>query len=58
MGGIPNKVAGVLEEEYLIRKEERSGDQWYQLYHDRLIKVIKDSNKKWYEQTERKSTGF
>ena len=50
VGGIPNKVADVLQEECLIRKEERSGDQWYQLYHEKLIKPIIDSNEKWYEQ--------
>lgn len=46
VGGIPTRVAGILEEEYLIRKEERSGVQWYELTHDRLIKPIKESNKK------------
>jgi tetratricopeptide (TPR) repeat protein len=49
-GGLSNNVVNVLENKYLIRKEERSGAQWYELSHDRLIKPIKDSNRKWYEQ--------
>jgi len=46
-GGLSNNVVNVLENKYLIRKEERSGARWYELTHDRLIKPIKDSNTKW-----------
>jgi hypothetical protein len=42
-----------LEKKYLIRKEERSGAEWYQLTHDRLIKPILDSNKKWKDELEK-----
>jgi YVTN family beta-propeller protein len=54
-GELSNNVVNVLENKYLIRKEERSGAQWYELTHDRLIKPIKDSNKKWREERNRKS---
>ena len=53
-GGLSNKVVNVLENKYLIRKEERSGAQWYELTHDRLIKPIKDSNKKWRDEERKK----
>jgi hypothetical protein len=43
--GLPNKAVDILEDKYIIRKEERSGVQWYELTHDRLIKPITDSNK-------------
>ena len=42
-----NKVVDSLEGQYLIRREWRSGSPWYELTHDRLVKPIKDSNKKW-----------
>jgi hypothetical protein len=47
IGGIPSQIVGVLEKEYLIIKKERSGTQWYELTHDRLIKPIVNSNKEW-----------
>ena len=37
----------ILQENYLIRREWRSGSQWYKLTHDRFIGPIKDSNRKW-----------
>jgi len=45
--GMDNKVVDSLEGQYLIRREWRSGSPWYELTHDRLVKPIKDSNKKW-----------
>ena len=42
--GMPNKVVEILDKEYLIRPELRSGEVWYELTHDRLIKPIKNSN--------------
>jgi YVTN family beta-propeller protein len=55
MDSIPNEVFDVLEEEDLIRREERSGAQWYELTHDRLIKPVVDSNKEWREKEELKA---
>jgi WD40 repeat protein/tetratricopeptide (TPR) repeat protein len=49
-GGIPNSVVKVLEDNNLIRAEERAGAQWYELTHDLLIDPIKDSNKIWFER--------
>jgi Flp pilus assembly protein TadD len=49
-GGLSNKAVDILENKYLIRREWRSGAQWYELTHDRLIKPIRYSNDKWYEQ--------
>ena len=45
--GMSNKIVDALEGQYLIRREWRSGSPWYELTHDRLVKPIKDSNKKW-----------
>ncbi len=45
--GMDNKVVDSLEGQYLIRREWRSGSPWYELTHDRLVKPIIDSNKKW-----------
>jgi hypothetical protein len=46
-GGIPNVVTDSLENNYLIRGESKPGGKWYELTHDRLIKPVLDSNKKW-----------
>src|SRR6476620_8923659 len=52
-GGLTNSVVDILEDRYLIRKEERAGAKWYELTHDRLIQPIKDSNKARREQQRR-----
>ena len=46
-GGIPNETVGILERLHIIRRETRSGSQWYELTHDRLIEPIQLSNKVW-----------
>ena len=46
-GGISNHVIDLLEQKYLVRRERRAGASWYELTHDRLLKPILDSNKKW-----------
>jgi YVTN family beta-propeller protein len=56
--GISNKAVEVLEERYLLRKEWRSGTLWYELTHDRLIGPIRDSNKEWKYENERKKKNF
>ncbi|MGC2572467.1 MAG: beta-propeller fold lactonase family protein, partial [Candidatus Nitrosopolaris sp.] len=53
-GGIPNSVTDILENKYLIRREKRSGAQWYELTHDRLIEPITDSNAKWKNERKKK----
>jgi YVTN family beta-propeller protein len=58
-GGIANSVVDILENRYLIRKEERSGSRWYELTHDRLIKPIKTSNDSWkHERALKRSKRF
>jgi YVTN family beta-propeller protein len=51
--GLPNKIIDILESKYLIRREIRAGGIWYELTHDRLIKPIKESNKKWRYKKEK-----
>jgi hypothetical protein len=35
--GIPNAAVAALDEEHIIRREERAGAGWYELTHDRFI---------------------
>jgi WD40 repeat protein len=50
--GIPNAVIQELEDQHhLLRGESRREAHWYELSHDRFIKPILDSNKKWNEGT-------
>lgn len=45
--GIPNAVVDKLEKERLLVSEERGGDQWYELAHERLIDAVQEANKRW-----------
>ena len=45
--GMSNNVVEILDKKYLIRPEIRSGERWYELTHDRLVKPIKHSNTIW-----------
>src|SRR5215204_4986491 len=56
--GIPNKAIEILANNYLVRREWRSGASWYELTHDRLIKPIKDSNKKWMDKKIKSKKSF
>jgi hypothetical protein len=51
--GMSNKVVSILQSKYLVHAEERARGKWFELTHDRLIKPIKDSNKK-YEEAKKK----
>jgi WD40 repeat protein len=46
--GIANEALAVLEARHLIRIERRSGANWYELTHDRLIEPIKVGNAAWF----------
>jgi WD40 repeat protein len=46
--GLTSKCLKVLEDSYLIRREQRSGAQWYELAHDRLIDPIIADNDGWF----------
>jgi WD40 repeat protein len=39
-----------LSEAYLIRKEIRPRQSWYELAHDRLVEPIIENNKKWFDK--------
>jgi hypothetical protein len=52
---IPNAAVDVLEEKHLIRAEARAGgERWYELTHDRFVAPIKESNRVWREEYERR----
>ena len=52
--GMDNRVVDILKDESLVRREWRSGGQWYELTHDRLIKPVSDSNAKWRNESNKK----
>jgi tetratricopeptide (TPR) repeat protein len=46
--GIPNEVVDDLEGvHHLLHGEERAGAHWYELSHDRFIRPIQESNRRW-----------
>ncbi len=42
---LPNEAVDILEDAYIIRRERRGGDIWYELTHDRLVEPILKSNR-------------
>jgi WD40 repeat protein len=46
-GPVPNLAVDLLEARHLIRAEIRSGERWYEISHDRLVKPILQSNSGW-----------
>jgi YVTN family beta-propeller protein len=55
--GIKNEVIDILEEKYLVKENWRAGSRWYELAHDRLVKPITLSNRKWeHEQNIKKKS--
>lgn len=49
-GALPPERIEPLRDAYLVRLDERHGEEWYELSHDRLIPPIQASNKLWLEQ--------
>lgn len=49
-GGLDNatEVASLVHS-HLIRGEKRAGATWYELSHDRLIRPVKEDNRRWLE---------
>jgi hypothetical protein len=47
--GLPNKIVDTLEEEHLIRREDRAGEPWYELSHDKFVESIKSGNRRAFE---------
>jgi formylglycine-generating enzyme required for sulfatase activity len=45
--GLTPTCLGGLDRAFLIRREDRSGTQWYELAHDRLITPIRADNEAW-----------
>lgn len=46
-GGLSNHVIKILEDMFFIRRQWRAGSLWYELTHDRIIKAVLDSNRRW-----------
>lgn len=49
-GTLTRERIAPLRDAYLVRLEERRGDEWYELSHDRLIPPIQASNEAWFER--------
>ncbi len=45
-GKAGKKVLEILENAYLVRRDRRNGTDWYELTHDRIVKPIRDSNRR------------
>jgi WD40 repeat protein len=46
--GLPNSAVRNLEDAHIIRAEQRAGQTWYELSHDRLIEPVREDNRKWF----------
>ena len=47
--GLPNPAVRLLENAHIIRAEQRAGQTWFELAHDRLIEPVRADNKAWFE---------
>jgi WD40 repeat protein len=45
--GLPNDAVDIIEQQHLIRAEDRGGAKWYELSHDRFIEAVRHSNRRW-----------
>ena len=54
--GITNAAVDILENEHIVRGEQRAGAHWYELTHDRLIEPIRNSNEIWLPDFEVEQT--
>lgn len=52
--GLNNKLVDRLEQERIVRAEERLGTRWYELAHDRLLEPMRLSNATWFESQRRR----
>jgi WD40 repeat protein/tetratricopeptide (TPR) repeat protein len=48
--GMPRRVVELLENLYLLRREPRGMDSWFELTHDRLVGPIQKSNRSWFQK--------
>ncbi len=46
--GLPNPAVRKLEDAHIIRAEQRAGQSWYELSHDRLIEPVRADNRGWF----------
>jgi WD40 repeat protein len=47
--GLPIETVRRLEDTHLVRQDQRAGQIWFELAHDRLIGPVQTSNQKWFE---------
>lgn len=47
--GLPNAAVRQLENAHIIRADQRAGQTWIELAHDRLINPVRNNNHKWFQ---------
>lgn len=47
---LPNELVEALAKRLLLRSDSRSGTQWYEVAHDRLVEMIVAGNDRWFVQ--------
>jgi len=46
---LPNTVVRKLVDAHIIRAEQRAGQIWVELSHDRMIEPVRENNRKWFD---------
>ena len=47
VGRLPTEMVEKLQDRFLVRAENRAGNRWFELVHDRFIDPILQSNQRW-----------
>ncbi len=58
VGGLPFKLVDNLIEQRIVRAEERAGNTWYEVVHDRLAAPIQTSNEAWFAAQKKARRGW
>lgn len=45
--GLENQALDALEDAHLVRAQQRQGQRWYELAHDRLVAPVREDNDRW-----------
>ncbi|HEY3311316.1 MAG TPA: hypothetical protein VGK00_06710 [Anaerolineales bacterium] len=48
--GLPNPAVRQLENAHIIRADQRAGQTWVELAHDRLLEPVRSSNREWFNK--------
>jgi len=48
--GLENRALDALEDAHLVRAQQRQGQRWYELAHDRLAEPVRRDNDRWEQE--------